>query len=149
MEIVGPAAGQTADGFHALRLAQLVFQGFAFGDIDGDADDVARSAFFVADQIQVEVGEDALAVAQEVTLLAAVVFKLSGKHLWKLHSVSSAVFGMRKLVKDRDILKVVRTEAQHLAASGIGGNYASVFSEHRHGDGRAVEDCAEALFALG
>ena len=36
VEIVGNAAGETADSFHFLRLAELVFEDAAFGDVFGD-----------------------------------------------------------------------------------------------------------------
>ena len=47
-----------------------------------------------------------------------------------------------------DGTKVVFAESQRLAASEIGSHYLSVRSENRHSDGRAVENRAEALFAL-
>ena len=41
VEVVRHAAGQGPDGFHFLRLAQLVFQGQFIGDVPGNADDGA------------------------------------------------------------------------------------------------------------
>ena len=35
VEVVGDAAGEPADGFHLLRLAELLLQGAAFGDVFG------------------------------------------------------------------------------------------------------------------
>ncbi len=36
VEIVSDASGETADGFHLLRLAQLLFEGAALGDVLGE-----------------------------------------------------------------------------------------------------------------
>ena len=36
VEVVGDAAGEAADGFHLLRLAELLFEGAALGDVFGE-----------------------------------------------------------------------------------------------------------------
>src|SRR5207245_2121992 len=44
VEVVRHAAGQPADGFHLLRLAELLFQLPALGDIDTDAAEESSAA---------------------------------------------------------------------------------------------------------
>jgi hypothetical protein len=44
VEIVSNPAGQTADAFHLVGLAQLVFELFVFGDIDEESDRTGRLA---------------------------------------------------------------------------------------------------------
>ena len=46
VEVVGDAACETSDGFHLLRLAQLLFESAAFGDVFGE--ELKDGAFFTA-----------------------------------------------------------------------------------------------------
>ena len=54
VEVVGHAAGQAADGLHLLRLAELLLQLAALGDIDSDAAQVGGTAGTVGDGELVE-----------------------------------------------------------------------------------------------
>ena len=65
IEIVRDAAGEFADGLHFLRLAQLVDELFAVGDIERDADDADDFAISGAQRPDVRF-EDALLPLQFV-----------------------------------------------------------------------------------
>ena len=51
VEVVGDAAGQRADAFHALGTQELDFEFFPFGDVGVDDEPGFRAALFVANEI--------------------------------------------------------------------------------------------------
>src|SRR5271168_2005050 len=55
VEVVGDAAGETADGFHFLSLAELFFELMTLGNVLGDdeADPAAAISKFVGDDLDV------------------------------------------------------------------------------------------------
>ena len=105
VEFVGHAAGQRADGFHLLRLAELLLQAVALGDVEDQAHQSVELAIFAGEWSVHPLAADRAAV------LGQVVVHPVGRHVSQAQAAEQ-FFDLGAAVLRDDLLER-RHHAQH------------------------------------